>query len=101
MSYPNPEAYTQPCRREQAALNCAAKRKSPGWPKLTCAPESPRLKSRLMSAHYQQLLEATIQYLEELKLRGARVVPVSPATLAALAGSPPVRPQPASRPPRK
>jgi len=36
-----------------------------------------------MSAPYEQLIDATIQHLEELKAHGARFVPVSPDTLAA------------------
>ena len=38
----------------------------------------------LMSGGYHQLLDATIQHLEELKARGVRFVPVAPETLAAL-----------------
>ncbi len=37
-----------------------------------------------MSDAYQQLLEATIQHLEELKARGVRFVSVSPETMAGL-----------------
>jgi uracil-DNA glycosylase len=40
-----------------------------------------------MSAGYEELLEATIQHLQELKGRGVRFVPVSPETLSALAPS--------------
>jgi len=40
-----------------------------------------------MAAGYDELLEATIQHLEELKGRGVRFVPVSPETLSALATS--------------
>src|SRR5258707_4249807 len=38
-----------------------------------------------MPETYQQLLDATIQHLQELKNRGARFVDVAPETLAALA----------------
>jgi len=37
-----------------------------------------------MSAPYDQLIEATIQHLQELKARGARFVVAAPATIAAL-----------------
>ena len=37
-----------------------------------------------MSSGYHQLLDATIQHLQELKTRGVRFVPVAPETLAAL-----------------
>lgn len=37
-----------------------------------------------MSDPYQELLDATIQHLRDLKGRGVRFVPVNPATLAAL-----------------
>lgn len=47
-----------------------------------------------MSDDYRQLLDATIQHLEELKSRGVRHVPVAPETLRALALQP--RPQAAS-----
>ena len=51
-----------------------------------------------MSGPYQQLLDAAIQHLQELKAQGVRFVPVAPETLAAL--SQPQRPAPAqSRPP--
>lgn len=51
-----------------------------------------------MSGPYQQLLDAAIQHLEELKAQGVRFVPVAPETLAAL--NQPQRPAPAqSRPP--
>jgi uracil-DNA glycosylase len=46
-----------------------------------------------MSEGYRQLLDATIQHLEDLKSRGVRHVPVSPETLRALA-------QPAGAEPR-
>ena len=42
----------------------------------------------LMSDLYTELLEATIQHLEELKSRGTRFVAVSPENLAALARTP-------------
>ena len=42
-----------------------------------------------MSDAYGQLLDATIQHLEDLKSRGVRHVAVSPETLRALAQSPP------------
>src|SRR5271170_7144832 len=38
-----------------------------------------------MAADYDQLLEATIQHLEDLKTRGVRHVAVTPETLRALA----------------
>jgi DNA polymerase len=41
-----------------------------------------------MSAGYEQLLDAAIQHLQELKSRGARFVPVKPENLAALAQAP-------------
>jgi uracil-DNA glycosylase len=41
-----------------------------------------------VSANYDQLLDATIQHLQELKARGVRYVPVLPATLIALAQTP-------------
>jgi DNA polymerase len=44
-----------------------------------------------MSDDYRQLLDATIQHLEDLKSRGVRHVPVAPETLRALALPP--RPQ--------
>lgn len=57
----------------------------------------------LMSSAYDQLLEAAIQHLLELKACGVRFVPVSPQTLAALKQPPraaPVRsPTPAVAPP--
>ena len=37
-----------------------------------------------MSAPYEQLLDATIQHLEDLKEQGVRFLPVTPETLAAL-----------------
>ena len=37
-----------------------------------------------MSDLYEQLLEATIQHLRQLKARGVRFIPVQPATLALL-----------------
>jgi len=40
-----------------------------------------------MAAGYDELLEATIQHLEELKGRGVRFVSASPDTLSALATS--------------
>jgi|SRR5438445_3054412 len=46
---------------------------------------------RAMSVGYQQLLDATIQHLEELKARGVKFISVSPETVATL-GAP--RPQP-------
>ncbi len=45
-----------------------------------------------MSANYDQLLDATLQHLQELKSRGVRYVPVSPETLRALS-------QPGQNPP--
>ena len=42
----------------------------------------------VMPTTYQQLLEATIQHLQELKNHGARFVEVAPETLAALAQPP-------------
>lgn len=41
-----------------------------------------------MSAGYEQLLDAAIQHLQELKSRGVRFVPVKPENLAALAQVP-------------
>ena len=38
-----------------------------------------------MSDRYQQLLDVTMAYLDELKACGVKFVPVSPETLAALA----------------
>jgi DNA polymerase len=52
-----------------------------------------------MSDAYGQLLDATIQHLEDLKSRGARHVAVAPETLAALA-KPPATGTPASGPAR-
>jgi DNA polymerase len=49
-----------------------------------------------MSTDYQQLLEATLRHLEDLKARGVRYVNIQPATLSALARSAP--PRPAQRP---
>lgn len=46
----------------------------------------------LMVAGYDELLEATIQHLQELKGRGVRFVSVSPQTLSALAASKVQRP---------
>jgi uracil-DNA glycosylase len=42
---------------------------------------------RLMAVGYDELLEATIQHLQELKGRGVRFVSASPGTLSALATS--------------
>lgn len=50
-----------------------------------------------MSGAYDELLDATIQHLEELKARGRRHVAVSPETLRALAQPAPASP-PRSRP---
>src|SRR5205809_2967693 len=44
-----------------------------------------------MSLNYQQLLDATIQHLEELKAQGVKSLSLSPETLAALASP---RPRP-------
>ena len=66
-----------------------------------------------MAGAYEQLLDATIQHLEDLKSRGVRYVAVSPETLRALAQPPresqisnlksqierPAAPVPAARPP--
>jgi len=46
----------------------------------------------LVSGPYQQLLDAAIQHLQELKARGVRFVPVAPETLAALHREPQVAP---------
>jgi len=46
---------------------------------------------KTMSAAYNELLDATIQHLENLKSRGVRHVAVSPETLRALAQPPPKR----------
>ena len=57
-----------------------------------------------MSAAYQQLLDATIQHLQQMKERGARFVTVAPDSLAALAApvrveaKQPVAVAPAARP---
>jgi DNA polymerase len=58
-----------------------------------------------MSDLYTELLEATIQHLEELKSRGTRFVTVSPENLAALARTPRAKTAPAApvvdnRPPK-
>jgi DNA polymerase len=53
-----------------------------------------------MSSAYDQLLDAAIQHLEELKARGVRFVPVSPETLAALSQPQPTAPARSSTPPR-
>ena len=45
-----------------------------------------------MSDDYQQLLDATILHLEELKSRGVRFVPVTSASLSALSQTPQVAP---------
>jgi DNA polymerase len=45
-----------------------------------------------MAAGYEELLEATIQHLEELKARGVRFVSVSPERLSALASAKVKRP---------
>ena len=45
-----------------------------------------------MSDDYQQLLDATIHHLEELKSRGVRFVPVTSASLSALSQTPQVAP---------
>src|SRR5258708_8610711 len=51
-------------------------------------------------SQFHQLLDATIQYLEDLKTRGVRFVPVGPEALAALSvtarpsGPPAVAPRP-------
>jgi uracil-DNA glycosylase len=57
-----------------------------------------------MSDGYRDLLDATVQHLEDLKTRNVRCVPVSPSTLAALqapaatrsATTPPAVPRPAA-----
>jgi uracil-DNA glycosylase len=61
---------------------------------------------RVMSEVYCQLLDATIQHLEELKARGVRFASVSPEALAALKQAPPagtarsaVRPSPSAATP--
>jgi len=62
-----------------------------------------------MSSAYHQLLDATIQHLQELKARGVQFVSVSPETLAALNQAPrqaPARrraapPQPVAPPPAR
>lgn len=56
-----------------------------------------------MSADYQQLLDASIQHLQELKAHGRRYVNLAPETLAALSqpplrGTAPVVPSPARAP---
>jgi DNA polymerase len=50
-----------------------------------------------MSAAYHQLLDATIQHLENLKTRGVRHVAVAPETLRALAQPPPKNSAPVSK----
>ena len=56
-----------------------------------------------MATRYEQLLDATMQHLQELKARGARFVAVQPDTLASLARAPrgpaatPSAPAPAPR----
>src|ERR1041384_2700653 len=54
----------------------------------------------VMPTTYQQLLEATIQHLQELKHRGTRFVEVAPETLAALARVPRPADQPRAIAPR-
>jgi len=49
---------------------------------------------RVMSAIYDQLLDATIQHLQDLKAQSQRYVAVSPETLQTLAQPPPRAPQP-------
>jgi uracil-DNA glycosylase family 4 len=49
---------------------------------------------RVMSAIYHQLLDATIQHLQDLKAQGQRYVAVSPETLQVLAQPLPRAPQP-------
>ena len=49
---------------------------------------------RVMSAIYDQLLDATIQHLQDLKAQEQRYVAVSPETLQTLAQPPPRAPQP-------
>ena len=51
-----------------------------------------------MSAAYNQLLEATIRHLEELKSMGVRNVSVAPETLRSLAKPAALRPAPGVRP---
>ena len=46
-----------------------------------------------MAGAYEQLLDATIQHLEDLKSRGVRHVAVAPETLRALAQPPAAKPQ--------
>jgi DNA polymerase len=52
-----------------------------------------------MADNYHELLNATIQHLEELKARGRRFVSVSPDALAALHRAPQKRPSQSSPPP--
>jgi uracil-DNA glycosylase family 4 len=54
----------------------------------------------VMSSAYDQLLDAAILHLQELKARGVRFVPVSPETLAALSQPRPAAPARSSTPPR-
>ena len=87
----------------------------PARPNAKCSPLNLTLESppgsvhfafRRMSDPYTDLLDATVQRLEELKSRGTRFVSVSPQTLAALAQAPrplaattaPVRPAPKPAP---
>src|ERR1700744_4683036 len=51
-----------------------------------------------MSANYNELLEATIQHLENLKARGVRHVAVEAETLRALSLPPKTVPAPVARP---
>ena len=75
-----------------------------GWKNLSCIGIA-AARVPLMSSAYDQLLDAAIQHLQELKASGVRFVPVSPQTLAALKQPPraaPVRssaPAPAAAPP--
>jgi len=49
-----------------------------------------------MSAPYDQLIDATIQHLEDLKARGTRFVPVTPETISLLKQTAPAPTQPRS-----
>src|SRR5688572_23665805 len=51
-----------------------------------------------MSAPYDQLIDATIRHLEDLKARGTRFVPVTPETIALLKEAAPASAQTRSAP---
>lgn len=49
---------------------------------------------------YHELLDATIQHLEDLRRRGTRYVPVTPELMAGLSTAPAARPKPAAATPQ-